>query len=330
MTAQSSHRFVTQEQIDQYQRDGILLIRNALTKDQIEAGRIAVEEAMAHPGPQAEQIGPTSSTTWTSRSDTFDGRSSSSSSSSNGDSSCSTCSPKPTRNIEWTMFQDQFSSQRCPKLLQWIGQDISPTVAALAGQLMQSSSATFFYDHIICKRPTTSSKVNQIPWHQDLPYWSVKGTFTSVWIPLDVMPSEAAVQWILGSHTWGIFRPQHFVDASPYDGTDDMEPMPDIDALFTSGQVQKTTFDVGIGDVLVFDARIIHGSPGNAPATTTATEPHLHRRIALRFGGDDAVYWTYPRETAIPTPDIPHGLFHGHRLCQSPIFPILWTASSSS
>ena len=40
----------------------------------------------------------------------------------------------------------------------------------------------------------------------------------SVWVALDDMPKAASVQYIKGSHKWGLFQPRHFVDASPYLG----------------------------------------------------------------------------------------------------------------
>eukprot|EP00547_Thalassionema_nitzschioides_P008237 CAMPEP_0194226384 /NCGR_PEP_ID=MMETSP0156-20130528/41730_1 /TAXON_ID=33649 /ORGANISM="Thalassionema nitzschioides, Strain L26-B" /LENGTH=75 /DNA_ID=CAMNT_0038958723 /DNA_START=1 /DNA_END=224 /DNA_ORIENTATION=- len=75
------------------------------------------------------------------------------------------------------------------------------------------------------------------------------------------MSNDVAVEYILGSHRWGVFQPRHFVDASPYEGTDHMPPMPDIRQLVQQSQARSIKFDVRPGDALVFDARIIHGSP---------------------------------------------------------------------
>ena len=73
------------------------------------------------------------------------------------------------------------------------------------------------------------------------------------------------------------------------------------------------------GDLLAFDARIIHGSRGN-----TDTD-QMHRRIALRFGGDDAVYCERDGETAIPTADVQsqHGRVHGDPIACD-VFPQVW------
>jgi len=80
---------------------------------------------------------------------------------------------------KWTMFQDQFSSQRVPEMKHFVcHSSVGPLIAAL----MASKSATFFYDHVICKTPTNSKRGASIPWHQDLPYWNINGKMIgSVW-----------------------------------------------------------------------------------------------------------------------------------------------------
>ena len=123
------------------------------------------------------------------------------------------------------------------------------------------------------------------------------------------MSDQTAIEWIIGSHKWGLFQPRHFVDSSPYEGTQDMTPMPNITQLVKEGKATIKKFsDVQPGDALVFDSRIIHGSPANTTTTdeddnnnnnktndddhdqqTMTTSCNVitgQRRIALRFGGD--------------------------------------------
>jgi hypothetical protein len=317
--AEMSHLKVSPEDIEYYQRDGIVLVKNVLSNDLMERGRTAIDAAIANAGPQAEFI--STDTTWESLSSTFDDDTTGNNPGAKKSPSCS----------DWIMFQDQFSAKRCTEMMDFIECSPAPQLAAT---LMQSSTATFFYDHVISKRPAlmlsdNNSTTNAIPWHQDLPYWSVSGTLASVWMCFDEMPKGTAVAWVVGSHRWGLYQPRHFVDSSPYEGAEDMEPLPDIDEMVANGKATVKTFDVAPGDALIFDARIIHGSPGNILPTSnnetgSTTPPETqHRRVALRFGGDDAIYWNYDRETAIPTPDIKHGLSHGDKLaCKE--FPQLW------
>jgi ectoine hydroxylase-related dioxygenase (phytanoyl-CoA dioxygenase family) len=293
---------VTQQHIETFRRDGVVLLKGVLDSKVVESGRLAVEDAIAHPGPQAEFI--RANSTWTSVSNDFG----------------APITPDRDKD-DWIMFQDQFSSTRCPKMARFVREESN--VGRIAAELMQSKTATFFYDHVICKRPNLRSKQEKdestsIPWHQDLPYWNVDGSqIASVWIPFDAMPEDSTdgVTWIIGSHSWGLFRPRHFVDASPYEGTEHLPDMPPVEDWVASGKAHRRTF---AGDVLVFDARIIHCSGTNMDQTP-------HRRVALRFGGDDAVYFERPGETAIPTPDIHHGLSHGDPLaCEA--FPLVWNA----
>lgn len=134
------------------------------------------------------------------------------------------------------------------------------------------------------------------------------------------MPEAASVRYVRGSHRWGLFRPQHFVDASPYEGRDELPLLPDIDSAIKRGEADAVSFEVKAGDAVCFDARIIHGSPGNPDAPGCD-----HRRAALRFGGDDATYCNRVGETAIPTPEVDaaHGLLHGDRLACT-TFPRVW------
>ena len=79
-------------------------------------------------------------------------------------------------------------------------------------------------------------------------------------------------------------------------------------------------YQLQAGDAVCFDARVVHGSPGNPESNNND-----HRRVAFRFGGDDCVYIDRVGESAIPTPEIEavHGLRHGDRLA-SEAFPVVF------
>eukprot|EP00913_Durusdinium_trenchii_P012889 g12104.t1 len=224
--------------------------------------------------------------------------------------------PKPVQN-DVQMFQDQvFYAEATERVPAW--QPLLHSHAAqLIAELMGSAAVSFFYLHAILKRGGCEQA---IPWHQDLPYWKVDGRqIGSVWIALDDMPLAASVRYVQGSHAWGLFRPQHFVDHSSYTGREDLPLLPDVDGLLQTGRANALAFEVKAGDALCFDARIVHGSLGNPEVVQE------HRRIALRFGGDDATYCDREGETAIPTPEIDatHGLRHGDALtCEA--FPRVW------
>jgi len=290
---------VTEAQIATYRRDGVVHLPGAFA-GHLQELREAFALAMARPGKYAEFIG--KNATWANL---FE---------------------EGAEEREVEMYQDQiFMRDIKARLPSWGPMLESCPAAEISARLMGSSSAAFFYAHTILK--SSGSPDRAIPWHQDLPYWKIDGCHIgSVWIALDDMPISASVRYVAGSHEWGLFRPRHFVDASPYDGRDEPE-MPDIDAKLEAGETQALAFDVLAGDALCFDARTIHGSPGN-PFSAEAGSRNDHRRIALRFGGDDCRYCDREGETAIPTPDLDavHGLADGeHLACED--FPELWRQS---
>lgn len=288
-----SSALVTDTQIAAYRRDGVVHLPGVLSGSWLETARDAFRTTMEKPGKYAEFMG--EGVTW---SDLFS-------------------AGAENRNIE--MFQDQVFMRDISERIPELGQVVRDSpAAAIIARLMGSSTTTFFYAHPILKCKGSPSR--SIPWHQDLPYWKVDGAqIGSVWIALDDMPLSASVRYVAGSHQWGLFRPRHFVDASPYAGREALPDMPDIDAKLESGETQALEFEVKAGDALCFDARVIHGSPGNP------SPEQSHRRIALRFGGDDCTYCDREGETAIPTPeiDVLHGRAHGdHLSCDE--FPVVW------
>jgi len=176
--------------------------------------------------------------------------------------------------------------------------------AAIIASLMGSATAAFFYGQLIVKR---GGAERVIPWHQDLPYWKVEGRqIGTVWVALDDMPAEAGVQYIPGSHRWP-GEAKQWLDVTP------------------AQAAEAVSFAVRAGDAVCFDARVVHGSPGNPEGPGSS-----HRRVALRFGGDDAVYWERAGHTPIPIAEVDraHGLRHGDSLACS-AFPRVFNRAPS-
>ncbi len=184
--------------------------------------------------------------------------------------------------------------------------------AEIAGKIMESNKANFFYDQLLVKEPGTSART---PWHQDQPYWAVSGKqICSIWLPFDSVAKESCVEYVAGSHHWDEFNPHHFTDGSPYQGTG-LQQIPDIEAERAQHRILQ--FELESGDCLVFQAMIVHGAPGNAA-------PQRRRALATRWTGDDARYHLRQGEIAIPTRD--PGLNYGDILdCDD--FPVVWRKS---
>jgi len=165
--------------------------------------------------------------------------------------------------------------------------------AGIAGTLMESHAINFFFDQVIVKEPGT---VQRTPWHQDLPYWAVRGSqICAIWLALDEVRAENSLEYIAGSHRWNQeFSPRHFADGSLYAGTG-LPPLPDIDAQ--RGDYDIRSWDMNPGDCIVFQAKVVHGAPGNASLH------HRRRAVSTRWCGDDARYHKRPGEVAVPSRD---------------------------
>jgi ectoine hydroxylase-related dioxygenase (phytanoyl-CoA dioxygenase family) len=207
-------------------------------------------------------------------------------------------------------FGDMFMWRRDPEFR--AAAQESPA-AAIAARLMDSAAVDFFYDQLFVKEPGTA---HPTPWHQDLPYWPVKGSqIASVWIALDdVDRSNGAVEFVAGSHRWGVnYRPTPFRKGHEVKFTDsDLAQIPDIDA--DRGKYDIKSWRMEPGDCLVFDAMIVHGAPGNE------TPGARRRGLALRYTGDDVRYDPRPGTFQFPyQPDLAAG---AAMTCD--LFPRVW------
>ena len=79
--------------------------------------------------------------------------------------------------------------------------------------LIQTS--TFYHEHVLTKDPGTNKKT---PWHQDQPYYPVDGSANcSIWMPIDPVSLDTAIEFVRGSHRWGKwFYPRKFATELNY------------------------------------------------------------------------------------------------------------------
>jgi len=208
-------------------------------------------------------------------------------------------------------FDSYCNWQLIPEYLEYV---TASSAASLAGQIMGGDSARFFHDHAFVKAPGTQRAT---PWHQDLPYYCVDGRQTaSIYISLDRVDAEVAVQFVKGSHRWNrLFYPRVFEDGSDFNDDQPgsgMESVPDVDA-------QRSDHDIAVwslepGDTIVFDFRTLHG-------TGDAVVKRNRRAFSTRWLGDDVTYCERSGETSPPYCD--HDMRHGDRL-RDDWFPLLW------
>jgi len=138
-------------------------------------------------------------------------------------------------------------------------------LAEIAGRLMKSSKANFFFDAMFSRAPGTQFRT---PFHQDEPYWSVEGFQTcSSWMPLVPVKKESALEMVRGSHLWNQnFEQTNFADLTGDErdqvafSDEDTVPFPDIEAERDRHEI--LSWDMEPGDVVCFNGRTIHGGSG--------------------------------------------------------------------
>jgi len=182
-------------------------------------------------------------------------------------------------------YGDFFVWRRHEAFRRFMSESCLPDVAA---QFMGAREVHFFYDQLLVKEPGTKEET---PWHQDLPYWPVRGDqVMSIWVPFDPATVESGVvQYIKGSHRWGrMFAPKTFGGSGFADVYKEagLEPLPDIEG--TLDQYTVLHWEMEPGDVLIHHPLTLHYARGNASKTGR------RRGLALRYVGDDAQYDTRP------------------------------------
>ena len=139
-------------------------------------------------------------------------------------------------------------------------------IAEIAARVLGATRVNFFFDAVFVRTPGTQFRT---PFHQDEPYWSVKGFDTcSIWMPLVAVEKKSALEFVRGSHRWKRrFRQTNFgaLTFDPRDqhiDTDDKrEPFPDIEG--ERANYPLLSWDMAPGDCVAFNGRTIHGGSGN-------------------------------------------------------------------
>lgn len=220
-----------------------------------------------------------------------------------------------------TYLNDVASWQRIPEYRRYV---FASPAAEIAARLMRSSKVNIFYDSAFYRTAGTSAPT---PWHQDVPYWCIRGTqVCSVWTPIDSVPRESALEFIRGSHQWReiFYRPSFFSTPGTHTFEDDSQQRsateqdrgvaPEVEKDLASDDV--LAWEMSPGDCLVFSGMVFHGGRGNHSPCNAL------RALATRWAGDDATYAVRP-EGADPQLE-GHGLADGDPF-GGEMFPIAWS-----
>jgi ectoine hydroxylase-related dioxygenase (phytanoyl-CoA dioxygenase family) len=189
-------------------------------------------------------------------------------------------------------FQDVFAWRRVPALRHFaLESGIAREVAAILG----SAQLRLYSDHVFVR---DAGIEKETPWHQDESYCFVAGSqFCSVWLPLDPVGPDECLQLVRGSHRDGrLYSPVEFATKKTYAGAAGAG-VPALDpGLGRAASDHILTWNMQLGDCLVFSARTLHGS-------TALASSGPRRAYVTRWVGDDARYteqpWTVP---ALPLP----------------------------
>jgi len=185
-------------------------------------------------------------------------------------------------------------------------------IAAVARELMRSSRARLYHDHMLTKEPGTRQRT---PWHQDQPYYNVEGRQNaSFWIPVDPVSRAATLELVAGSHRGPWFMPRSFMDAQAKwfpPGT--LAELPDIDA--DRGAHRILGWELAPGDAVCFHMLTLH-------ATAGVEGPHRRRVFSVRFLGDDTRHAPRRWPTSPEFPGLSQELAAGAPM-EHPLFPVL-------
>lgn len=261
--------YVTDRDVEEFQRDGVLLLKGAFA-GWVDELRRGMKSNIAAPSWRERSIQPEDGTA--------------------------------------AFFQDFCNWNGIPEYRRFVTE--SPA-AAVAGTLMRSRTARLFHDHVLIKEPGSSVVT---PWHHDMPYYCVDGGMTcSLWITVDPVARDCAIEYVAGSHAWGReFRPERF-DGSPLNEGDTRERIPDIDRNRADFDIRGWAMEPG--DAVAFTYWTVHGAPANY-------SKERRRALSIRWVGDDAVY----ADKGVHSPPFPDlGLKTGEPL-EGDSFPLLWSA----
>ncbi len=135
-----------------------------------------------------------------------------------------------------------------------------------------------------------------------------------MWLPLDPVDRDVALQFVRGSHRWGHwFDPTSSTDGTTFYTDSPYTPMPDIEAERDRHEI--LAWDMAPGDCLVFHGLMVHGAAGNLSPT------RRRRALATNWAGDDATYGARP---GYARPRFEgHGLAPGDPMACA-MFPRVW------
>jgi hypothetical protein len=154
-----------------------------------------------------------------------------------------------------------FDLARDPAILDMLEHQIGPNIV-------------LWSSHLICKAPGTGIT---IPWHQDAPYWNVKGVLPAgIWIAFDDMDEDNGAMSVLpGWHTKGKLPTKPNPDCITFDTRIDPAALPE------NANELRAQYRMPAGGAAIHDTMIPHVSRPNV-------SERWRRVLVLRYIRADA------------------------------------------
>lgn len=193
-------------------------------------------------------------------------------------------------------------------------------IAGIGGQLMGARRCNLVMDNWFLREAGTKARA---PWHHDISYFDFDGSMCVVWVPLEAIDKKDCIELVRGSHLWNKlfmrvwFDGHEAAQAAGWVNGQYYHAPPPIDEQ--RSQYDIVSFDMDVGDCLVFDIRTLHGShPDSVPSST-------QRRYTIRLAAENArlLYrgdWAKNERRIIEAA----GHKEGDEI-NSDFFPCLWT-----
>lgn len=175
---------------------------------------------------------------------------------------------------------------------------------AVVAALLDSAQVNLFYDQVFTKEPSSAAPT---PWHNDQPYWPVRGAAVmTIWLALDDISMDSGpLEFIAGSHRWDRWF-QPFVAATDgsaekeYAAESYFEPLPDFDSQ--RDQYEILCWELKAGDAIAFHALSVHAAKPNISTT------QRRRGYAVRYTGAGVSYHEGPANNPrLLNPALKHG-----------------------
>ena len=295
MKLEQGHRPITDDEIEQYDRDGVVHLRGILDPDWLDVLRQGLREVFYDH--------------WGERDVQYDATALARDAAAAG---MDVLADDRSRDIQASgRFLTAISAATYNERIRRVA--LESPLGSIAGALFGADKVNFYDDQILLKEPGAREYT---AFHTDEPYYHLSGTqVCGMWVSPDpVGPDNSPMRYVRGSHRWGTYYlPNAFVSQQPTWEGEGKVRLPDVEGNEDDYDIVTITSEPG--DVIVHHSNLIHGSKANY-------DPDLARWAgSFRYAGDDVRYLF--QASAPPQPHHQHDLTDGDVL-DSDQFPVVW------